>query len=414
MCIAQGLEVDVEDYGAVASSQILSGPAINAAISAVSAAGGGIVHARQGSYLTGGVELKSNVELRIAYASSLIGSGNKSHWLPRNISFPLGCDSWFHRSLINRGYGGLIWAQNATNFSITGGGLLDGAGLHFNHLFTERSNMFVFISCSDVVVQDLHIRNSSAWTLNPMFSKRLRFQRLHISQGHIPDHHSNTDGFNPTNSEDVEFLDSYYEGPGDDCVAIKSGLQVNGVPFVDICNRPSRNIRINNITCIAAHGITIGSEVSGGIENVTFTNSQILNYVALGVAPVKFKSSCGRGAYIRNIFYENMTARNVGQAVGIFSRYGGPPKCNATGATSFDNITIRNLRADGVISAYYIDGLDDGTGKPPIQGVTLENVTVTRMQQASVCRHADVKIISGVHPPVPVCNDSFSSLVSWV
>ena len=78
----------------------------------------------------------------------------------------------------------------------------------------------------------------------PIFSKRVAFKRLHIAQGahpghpENPDHHSNTDGFDPVGSEDASFEDSYYEGPGDDCVAIKSGIQVNWtIPYVDLCKR---------------------------------------------------------------------------------------------------------------------------------------------------------------------------------
>ena len=72
----------------------------------------------------------------------------------------------------------------------------------------------------------------------------------------------------------MTFEDSFYEGPGDDCVAIKSGIQVNWtVPYVDVCKRPSKMIRVNNVTCVAAHGVTIGSEISGGVEDVLYTRN---------------------------------------------------------------------------------------------------------------------------------------------
>merc|ERR1712232_1080807 len=123
-------------------------------------------------------------------------------------------------------------------------------------------------------VENLQIQNSSAWTLVPMFSKRLIFKNLHISEG--DGHGHNTDGFDPLACDDVQFLDSYYAA-GDDCVAIKSGKQINGVPMVDTCGRPCKNIRVNNITCASSHGLTIGSEVSGGIENVTISNVNIFS-----------------------------------------------------------------------------------------------------------------------------------------
>lgn len=118
---------------------------------------------------------------------------------------------------------GIIFAQLASNVTITGGGTIDGAGATWNSDMKHRSSMFVFVQCTDVLVQNLRVQNSSMWTFNPMFSRRLTFQNLHYSEG--PGHSKNTDGFDPYACEDVQFLDSYYAG-GDDCVAIKSGKQV--------------------------------------------------------------------------------------------------------------------------------------------------------------------------------------------
>ena len=88
--------------------------------------------------------------------------------------------------------------------------------------------MLVFNQCSDVLVENIYMQNSSAWTLNPMFSKRLVFRNIHYSEG--DGHSKNTDGFDPYACEDVQFLDSYYYG-GDDCVAIKSGKEVGSHRF---------------------------------------------------------------------------------------------------------------------------------------------------------------------------------------
>lgn len=102
---------------------------------------------------------------------------------------------------------------------------------------------------------------------------------------------------------DVQFLDSTYAA-GDDCVAVKSGTQVGGKPYVDSCGRPSRNIRVDNVSCTGRYAsLTIGSELSGGVQNVSFTNVRIDTAVA-GSA-VRMKSACGRGAYARDILYEN-------------------------------------------------------------------------------------------------------------
>jgi hypothetical protein len=95
--------------------------------------------------------------------------------------------------------------------------------------------------------------------------------RLHISEGDGVGRRGrhNTDGFDPYGCEDVSFVDSYYYG-GDDCVAIKSGVQVDGRPYADTCKHPSRRIVVDNVTCAASHGLSIGSEVSAGVETSNF------------------------------------------------------------------------------------------------------------------------------------------------
>jgi polygalacturonase len=118
-----------------------------------------------------------------------------------------------------------------------------------------------------VVVEDLLIQDSSAWTLNPQYSQRLSFRRLHIDAPALGAHGHNTDGFDPWACEDVEFIDSYYSA-GDDCVAVKSGRDSNAThPWPCGTTYPARNITIDNITCDGSHGLTIGSEMSGGVED---------------------------------------------------------------------------------------------------------------------------------------------------
>ena len=214
----------------------------------------------------------------------------------------------------------------------------------------------------------------------PIFSRRVTFKRLHIGPGLAP-FHSNTDGFDPVGSEDCSFEDSYYEGPGDDCVAIKSGIQVNWtIPFVDVCKRPSRRIRVNNVTCVAAHGVTIGSEISGGVEDVVFTNMRLLNSPGNGVAMVKLKNECGRGGFVRNIHWENLTAGVVGNGI-YASRYGTKPgvnDCNETGTILFSNLSAVNIHVEQAVdSAFEIGGYRSPSAQQQFLGFSLTNFTVS-------------------------------------
>eukprot|EP01052_Picozoa_sp_SAG31_P030143 SAG31_NODE_3065_length_4728_cov_2.260531_8_plen_231_part_00 len=220
----------------------------------------------------------------------------------------------------------MFFASLASNFTIRGPGAVNGAARSYNvppppnpktnPQGLSRAHMFVFMQCTDVVLEDLHIQDSSAWTLNPMYSKRLSFRRLRIDAPALGTNGHNTDGFDPWGCEDAEFIDSSYSA-GDDCVAVKSGINDGDKSWSCGTQFPSRNIRINNITCDGSHGLTVGSEVSGGIENVSFTNIKISN----SGPSVRIKSQCGRGAYVRNILYENITANNVDNAVWIDMDY---------------------------------------------------------------------------------------------
>ena len=80
---------------------------------------------------------------------------------------------------------------------------------------------------------------------------------------------------------------------------------------------PSRDIRIDNVTCDGSHGLTVGSEMSGGVEDVRFTNIRIYN----SGPSVRIKSQCGRRSYVRNVLYENITADLVQNAVWIDMQY---------------------------------------------------------------------------------------------
>ena len=105
------------------------------------------------------------------------------------------------------------------------------------------------------------------------------------------------DGFDPWACEDAEFIDSYYSA-GDDCVAVKSGKDSDPtIPWPCGTTMPTRNVRIDNVTCDGSHGLTIGSEMSGGIDNVSFTNLRISH----SGPSVRIKSQCGRRGYVKNI-----------------------------------------------------------------------------------------------------------------
>ena len=403
---AATLEVDVEDFGAKADNETLSSLGINAALRNVSARGGGVVHARaKGTYRVARIEMKSHTQLRIGSDTTLYASDRAKDWTNRTVEVPPKCGG--AGIIQNATRGGVFFAVRESNFSISGG-TVNGGGAKWNN-DVLRSHFMEFYFCTDVIVEDMVIHNSSQWTLRPSYSSRLAFRRLTILGDTIGINHHNTDGFDPWASKDVSFTDSYYEA-GDDCVAIKSGKNNDSRPWESDCGVPCENIYVNNITCAHAHGLTIGSEIASGIRNVTFSNVRIHSG-----SPVKLKSQCGRGAYVRDVLFENITGYNIdGAAVWMDMQYGGgsAKPCPESETSLFVNITIRNLYVHKSIEAYTIvgDTIAKHGDRPTITGVTLENVTVVKYEHKGECTHASITLKGNVSP-TPKADDSTCTVV---
>ena len=385
---ALALDVDVEDFGAKADNKTLSSVGINAALKAVAARGGGVVHARaKGTYRVARIELQSDTQLRIGPKTVLYASDAEEDWTDRAVEVPEKCGG--AGIVQNATRGGVFFAVRQSNFSITGGGTVNGAGAKWNN-DARRAHFLEFFFCSDVVVEDLTIKNSSQWTLRPSYSQRLDFRRLTILGDTTGANHHNTDGFDPWASKDVTFADSYYEA-GDDCVAVKSGKNDDPRPWEQECGVPCENIFVSNVTCAHAHGLTVGSEIASGIRNVTF-----VNVVVNAGSPVKLKSQCGRGAYVRDVLYENITGLNIdGSAVWLDMEYGdgSTDPCPENETSVFDNVTVRNLVVHKAETAYTIvgDEIREHKKRPTITNLALENVTVLEYDHTGECTHASLE-----------------------
>jgi len=198
-----------------------------------------------------------------------------------------------------------------------------------------------------------------------------------------PDGH-NTDGIDPFSSKHV-LIDHVTIDTGDDNVAIKSGQPGSAGP-----DDPSEDIHIVDCTFLHGHGLSIGSEVAGGVKNVRVERVSF-NGTTQGI---RIKSGRDRGNDIGDIVYKDITMENVGTAILITEYYGAPKGLNGGNATTepvthltphFHDITIENVKVTGAKVAMQVDGLPEA----PIQSVTLKNVTIdadkgATIQQATV------------------------------
>jgi len=161
----------------------------------------------------------------------------------------------------------------------------------------SRPILVQFESCNGVRVTNTLLRNSPFWTLHPLYSSNVYIADITIL---APQNSPNTDGVDVDSSDNV-LIERITVSNGDDMIAIKSGFNMAGILY----GKPSENVIIRDSVFSNGHGLSIGSETSGSVRNITFQNCQVSN----AVSGPKVKTSRGRGGIIQDIFFKNITVR---------------------------------------------------------------------------------------------------------
>ncbi|WP_019640761.1 glycoside hydrolase family 28 protein, partial [Paenibacillus fonticola] len=288
---------NIVDYGAVSGSTLPVTEAIARAIDAASAAGGGTVYVPAGTYHTGAIFMKSNIELRLSPGAVLSFSTDPADY-PAVESRWEGVKRQVHASC--------IYGSDLHNVSITGSGTLEGNGQpwwdkHRNRpeeLEYPRPKMISFDRCERVTIKDITLKNSPSWTINPICCYNVTIDNLFILN---PADSPNTDGINPESCTNVRISNCNID-VGDDCIAIKAGTE-------DTAERiPCENITITNCTMVHGHGaVVLGSEMSGDIRNVTISNC-VFKQTDRGI---RLKSRRGRGGVVEDIRISNIVMEDV-------------------------------------------------------------------------------------------------------
>ena len=244
--------VDVTDYDAKGDAHTLNTAAIHSAIDACHAAGGGTVHFPPGDFLTGTIVLKSRVTLRLAPGATLWGSTRIEDYAPRH----------------------LIYALDAEDIAIEGGGVINGNGpaywdADFRPISPRPGTLIELVGCRNVRIQDVCIRNAPAWTIHPLRCDGVWIRGVSI----VNDLRGpNTDGIDPDSSRNVMISDCYIEA-GDDCIVLKTtGRHLPpGAPVP-----PTENVTVTNCTLISrAAALKLGTESHGDIRHCVFSNCVI-------------------------------------------------------------------------------------------------------------------------------------------
>ena len=363
----------VTEYGAMGDGLTENSVAIQKAIDAAAAAGGGIVVFPVGEYRTSTIFLKDNVTLRLEKGAIIKGSSDYDAY-PTEIeplyeTFLLREDRYPSRVL--------IVALDASNVAIEGEGTIDGNGDHPNlrKKRMESINLVRFIRCKNVRVEGtgekLTIRNASHWTLQPINVDGLVVRNVHVENygGNTPD------GLAICDSSNVLVEDCRVESD-DDAVTLKSGS-----PNILIENVVIRNTTMISRVC----GFKIGPQTFGGFKNIRITGCHFEG--ATEPPATQYDPhhgvflNVGNGGFIDGVLVENCTARNIPSTLSLFigrvtSNYWRtywPGKPEATDYGTIRNVTFKNIRAEEM-GQFGI--MLEGRSESSIQNVVFDDVQI--------------------------------------
>ncbi|MGD9590473.1 MAG: glycoside hydrolase family 28 protein [Pyrinomonadaceae bacterium] len=397
-------DFSILSYGAKAGGEADCRTAINKAIEACTKAGGGRVLVPAGVFLTGAIRLRSNVNLHISKGATLKFATNAKAYEPVVHT------RWEGMELMH--LSPLIYAFGETNVAITGEGTLDGQGKaffwkwHGNPRYggdpekmsqrAARAKLYEYMDrnapveerifgdgywlrpqfiqpyrCKNVLVEGIRIVDSPMWEVHPVMCENVTVRNIHVET-----HGPNNDGCNPESCKDV-LIDNCFFDTGDDCIAIKSGRNNDGRRL----NTPSENIVIRNCIFKDGHGgITVGSEISGGVRNV-FAHDCKLSSEDLWTA-LRVKNNASRGGKLENFYFRNITVGQVSRAVvEIDFNYEEGAKGEHTPAVR--NYVVENLTCETGNRAVDLQGLDNA----PIYDVTMRNCTFGSVKNPSIVKN---------------------------
>lgn len=383
-CIVQPTFPDrrfnLTDFGAVGDGKTDCTEAFRSAVAECTRSGGGRIIVTAGTYLTGPIHLKSNVELHMTDGAEIVFRDNPEAYLPPVFVRVGGIELY--------NYSPLIYAINCTNIAITGRGRLNGNATNWwawksretRDLFKMaaegvpvekrvfgtpdaaiRPSFVCLVNCTNVLLEDFTIGSGPNWTIHPLYCENVTVRRLTVST-----YGPNNDGLDVDSCRNVLIEHCLFD-TGDDCIVLKSGYNEDGWRV----GRPTENVVVRHCTFRRGHGgIVIGSEMSGGISNVFAYDCQFEDTDRA----IRIKSTRGRGGVVENIFTSNLVARNIKREVVILNMdYGPGGSADSSGKPpAYRNMQFENVVCTGAPVAIAIRGLPDS----PVQHVRFANFTV--------------------------------------
>ncbi len=437
---------NVVDYGAIGDGKTMNTDAIAKTISACAHAGGGQVVIPAGIWLTGPIQLKSNLNLHVEKGALVIFSPNRQ-------DYPL-IDTWFEGRPEYRCMSP-IFGENLENVAITGVGVFDGSGeawrpvKKFKMTATQwkellasggvvdqkgstwwpseaamngaeylenlqktntpprredyekvrdylRPVLLQLSRCKTVLLDGPTFQNSPAWNLHPLMSENITIRNITVRN---PWYSQNGDGLDLESCRNVAIYNCKFD-VGDDAICLKSGRDEAGRRR----GMPTENVQIYDCVVYHGHGgFVIGSEMSGGVRNI-----EIRDCTFIGTdTGVRFKSTRGRGGEVENVYIKRISMKDIPAAAIIFNMFysGQAPIPDPGQATGFDaeqampvsektpqfkNIFISDVIVCGAAQAVALQGLPE----MPLHNIELKNVSISSEKGLIAVNADQVKLVN--------------------
>jgi polygalacturonase len=436
--------VSISDFGGIPDGSFLNTEAFAKAIDALSEQGGGTLSVPSGVWFTGPIVFKSNINLHLEKGALILFS-------PDFDLYPL-VETVFE-GLDTRRCQSPISGRGLVNVAITGEGSINGSGeawrplkkgkvidsywkkvvksggivkdgdywypsqgslkgSEISDMNVPRSNlseaewleikdflrpvMVSFIECKNVLLEGVLFENSPCWNIHPLMCENVILDNVFVRN---PGYAQNGDGVDLESCVNSIIINSTFD-VGDDAICIKSGKDKDG----RLRARPTQNVIIDNCKVFQGHGgFVVGSEMSGGVKNISVSNCQFLG-TDVGL---RFKSCRGRGGIVENIYIRDINMFDIVTDSFLFDLYyggksaseslesgnDGIPSNNNVPAVdettpAFRNICVKNLTSRNARRAMFFNGLPEMN----ISNIHVENVTITATLGAELSESKDITL----------------------
>ena len=368
---------NIRNYGAKGDKTTVDTTAVQAAIDACAADGGGTVLVPAGTFVIGTVELKSNVTLHVAAGGTLLGSGDGKQYHAVD-AIPLHGDT-----TLNDGNWALLFAVHAKNFTIEGPGTIDGQGAQFHSAVrgtpppsglggNKRPYHVLVYQCENFTIRNLSLVDCAYHSIRVIESQRMFFEGIYIHSRV----NSNNDGFHFISAEQVR-LSNCTVKCGDDACAMFGSCRYITVTNSYFSTRWSvfrfggghaGDISVSNCVLKEVYGCPFKFQGDPGsqFENISFSDlvlDDVTGPISISVGRGRWRASDGPSPEV----VPPVMVRNIS-----FSNIHGNVTAHAPAQLSEGTLGVGS-RPGEIHSAIVLNAIDDAV----IENITLSNIHLT-------------------------------------